>query len=178
MSTSNVTASPAPFKTLDGKEFLISPLDDRDLGEVDIWLRSNHLAKILKAIPQGLPKQQEESLHRMAVREAAEMCWMTREGMTALATVEGMTRLMWIGARKNHPELTHEAMQASIMHDGNKDSVAQNINEANTALAHAMPRRFKSDQTKPPQGGPKMKHRGGKPRGRSLKRRHRGKKTS
>jgi len=149
----NVVGAPAPFKAMNGEEYMISPLTDKDMGEVDIWLRSRVLGNVMEAMPANLSDQMRARLERQAVKEAAELSWMSPEGMKHLATVDGMCRLLWIGARKNHAGLAYETLHRAVMDDGVKDNVAKNIHKANDALAQAMPNRFRPGQT-PPKKGP------------------------
>lgn len=101
-----------------GKTFLIDPISDQITGTLHNYFRrtmKSPLASIADSL-KGLP----EDLQKFAIAEAVKMqANGGAEGngafyRDAMLSNDGCGFLFWLLAKKNHPELTHEACTALV----------------------------------------------------------------
>lgn len=99
--------------TVAGKTFLIDPISDQITGTLHNYFRRN-MKTPLVAIADSL-KGLPEELQKHAISEAVKL--QANGGVTgnlafyrdAMLSNEGCAFLFWLLAKRNHPELTHEA---------------------------------------------------------------------
>ena len=127
------TASPAPI-VLGGVEYSVSPLDDNDMGEIDLWLRTNLIKTARASIPPDASAEEKERIERLAMREAQELSWMSRAGQRQLATLDGICRLLYQTLKKKHPDITFETIRKLVLGDGEAPGIAERVNDINTAM--------------------------------------------
>jgi hypothetical protein len=109
----SVQAGKFPLK-LDGVEYLMTPLDDKDIDELDNWLRSTTIQVAMEAC-KDFPESERRLVVSEAIKQARGMSFMSADGQKAMASVAGISRLAWQSLKKTHPELTPEIIQKKLM---------------------------------------------------------------
>ena len=127
---SNITAAPAPFK-LGDQDFLMSPLTDRDIQEVNNFIKQD----ILTAAREGCKNETNiiivQAMMKAAMEQASKVDWIMDS--TLLQTIDRLTYLIWIGTRNNNPKMTRVSFAKLFMEDWEKNidicmEALQNVN--------------------------------------------------
>jgi cytochrome c553 len=126
-----LTSAKFPIE-LDGKEFLMSPLNDQDIAELDLWMSSYYLKMVRASLEDETNQALRDETIRVASREALSLSIMTRDGQKILATVNGMTRLLWQSIKLNHPNVTVHELRAMLLSK-------ENMTRVNEAFAKTNP---------------------------------------
>lgn len=123
-----MAASPHPVK-LDGKTYIMSPLSDRDWGELELWMQMRPIALAKEAIRRNsdLDQAQRDVIMSRATDQMMKMAVATPEGAAILVSVDGISMLTWIGLRARHPDVTFENVRQMMFKP-------ENINAANDAF--------------------------------------------
>lgn len=117
----SVTAAPHPI-VLGGQTYLMSPLTDGDFELLNNWLRSSVIQMARDSLSPDLTAEEREETLAVAMREARKMSYMSEAGRTTLASIEGTAQLIWLGLRKNHPNLSAEEVRELVF--GGDDTLA------------------------------------------------------
>lgn len=118
-----VTAAPHPV-TLGGKQYMMSPMSDKDMDEINNWLRSTVIDMARRSIPEDATKSEREEMLGVALDRARRLSWMSGEGARLIAEPEGIMRVLHACLRKNHPNLTFQELWDSVVSesaDGRKE---------------------------------------------------------
>jgi len=117
-------------------KFAASRLSDTDITELDIWVRNQYIHTVKSSFtPQTTQREREESLD-IAFRTAATLSAFTGTGARILATVEGMTRLIWQTIKTNHPHVSEETLHQLLLDPENIEEcnrVFKTLNMPDTA---------------------------------------------
>ena len=122
--TARITAASVPIKFNDGVEYLYSPLTDKDIDEMDEWLQARSIENARNSLAPGLSAEERQETLSIAIRDSLGITMLSGIGAKMVATVAGMTRLVWQGVKKNHPDVTIEQLRSHLLHP-------ENIREAN-----------------------------------------------
>ena len=118
-TTAAATAAPVEI-TLGGKKYRLSPLNWRDYGEFDGWMREEALKQLSSAVVSSLPDEDRRILHRHITSQAGKLSLTTPpvsdlEAMETIhrivTSVTGASRLVWMGIRHNHPDIQVETIE-------------------------------------------------------------------
>jgi len=129
----DMTAQPVELH-IDGKDYKLSPLTFRDLGELQQWAINQHQRRLFKNLDAISNKQMQQEAIRIFTQpisqEQAEVI-MTAE----MATVEGTAYTFWLMARQNEPNLTLKDISALLTNENMNYivSVMEQINTVETA---------------------------------------------
>jgi hypothetical protein len=112
----NVTMSPIVV-VVGGVEYRMSPLTDRDHGELDNWVRAEYLeaAKLAAGEPGT---EQYDAVMRIALGEAPALSCQRMPGLRIASTFRGVARRAWQGIRHNHPKVEYETLLAAFRAGG------------------------------------------------------------
>ena len=122
-NTAALTNAPLSMK-LSGKEYLISPLNDQDASMLDEYVRSVFMrTAVLAAQAAGERSVIAQKIIETAVAQAPLISFLSAQGAALIKSIDGVSRILWQGARHNHPGLTHEEVRKAMY--GNKDSVQE-----------------------------------------------------
>ncbi len=114
--TATATAAPLPI-TLGGQTYRMSPLSDRDIGEMDLWVSTRYLRRARASIDPNDSDENKRRAEEVAQRTAATMTFMSGLGLSMLNNVDGMAQLLWVSIRKNHPKAeSADIRQALVEH--------------------------------------------------------------
>lgn len=110
----SMTAASVPLTLKDGTQFRFSPLTDKDVDELEAWVRHRivHLARE-SLTAEASAAEREETL-TIALTEATKVSIYSPEYAQLLATVPGMLRILWQSLKREHPELTEEKLRHYI----------------------------------------------------------------
>lgn len=108
------TAAPMPIK-LAGKEYLLSPLADGDYSEFMMWVKAM-IMQLARDNLGDLPQNERDMLLKYAFDTCKGLTVHSREVLSAMSTVDGAARLLWLSLRRKHEDLTHEKV-VSLMTD-------------------------------------------------------------
>jgi hypothetical protein len=108
----NITQAPVQVQ-LGELEFTMSPLTDRDRGELDMWVRGEYLktAKLAAGEPGD---EHYDAVMKLALVEAAMMTTSRWPGSRIAASQVGVARVALQGIKHHHPKLTLEQLQGLL----------------------------------------------------------------
>lgn len=112
MNTAQMTGAPAPIR-IGGRELLLSPLTDADLGILEQWIRRRVADAVTQSMDALSVEERQRQLDRLYDRLPGITAW-SAEGMAQLATPQGSIKSLWLALRKNHAELTEEWLTAQL----------------------------------------------------------------
>lgn len=137
MSTADerMNAAPVLLRFVDGTEYRMSPLTDRDISEMDEWVRLTYINLAMKSLPHGTSEERRDAVRFRAVGESMALTWTSSTGAALMATVDGMTRLVWQGVRVNHPDVTLEDLRKHLFSRENLSMVRSQFRRANVPEA-------------------------------------------
>lgn len=136
VTTSVATAAPTSFE-LDGKEYFLSPLSDKDFGEYERWVQSRIISiatENLKHIPERL----HDSIIKHAYDKAVKVDITSVEALATMATVEGIVKIMCLSLQHRHPDLKEDEVRNLIFSPGNLQKAMRQlefVNALTTKLA-------------------------------------------
>lgn len=116
---------------LDGETYFASPLDDKDIQELDLFVQQQFMKSVYATMPEGLAGEDKDRAVALAQVTCSRMTFMSGEGARIIATVPGMTRLTWQMLHHNHPDLTVTELYAKLMNPKNIDEVNEKFREVN-----------------------------------------------
>jgi len=137
---------------LEGKTYFASPLTDKDIQELDLFVRQQFMKSVYETLPEDLPDSQKEMAVRQAQITCSRMTFMSGEGSRIISTVPGMTRLTWQMLQHNHPDLTVEDLHSMLLSPENIRKANEVFNEVNSP--------GKKSKKKPKQHQPKSPKKG------------------
>lgn len=114
-SRAQATAAPGDV-TIDGKICRMSPLSDKDIAELDNWVRIRVIRLAKESLTGKETKEEREELLEVAFKHASKLTWLG-EGLEDTTSLEGVARLLWQTLKKHHPDLTVEYLAECIVED-------------------------------------------------------------
>lgn len=103
------------------------PLSDKENIELDAWVRAYYLYIQRSNIPENATDEEKDRIERIAQQIASTLNWYSDQGIRIMASIEGMTQIMYMSIRKRSPELTPEKLRHLLMDE-------RNLDEANKAF--------------------------------------------
>jgi hypothetical protein len=107
---SDITGAGTPIK-LGDVTYLVSPLSDKDLIELDEFVRFVHVNAAVDSAPASMKDRALE----IAIQQASALSFMSPGGAAIIKNHNGISRILWHGIRHNHPEVTHEQIRELII---------------------------------------------------------------
>ena len=108
------TAAPAELKFADGTTYTMSRLSDLDIAELDTWVQQYYLCMV-RASLEDVSNEEKERVERLATLTALSLTWMSGPGASLLASVRGMTRMVWQTVKKVHPDVTEDELRSHML---------------------------------------------------------------
>ncbi len=99
-----MTAAPVDVR-IGERAFRVSPLTDRDIGELDNYLRSKVVRIARESLPANASEADRQLTMRAAVNESLSISWLSHCGQE-LRTIDGIARWLWQILHREHPDLT------------------------------------------------------------------------
>ena len=137
MTNHIVTAARASV-LLDGREFIVHPLNDRDIEELNVWLRAKHLRMVRASFDEDTTEADKNRIELIAQRVAIGLTWMHGQGAAIMASPVGLARILWQSTRRDHPEMTMDEFNSLMFNPANVDEVnaafeSLNVKEPNSS---------------------------------------------
>ncbi len=107
------TAAPGEIRIGD-KTYQMSPLSDKDIGELDNWIRVRVVRLARQSLIGGETSAERRETMQAAFEYATSLTWLDK-GAEEMATLEGAARLLWQVLKKNHPELEVQDLEVAIV---------------------------------------------------------------
>ena len=131
MATSLADATAAPSTvTLNGKEYRISPLRDKDFGEFERWVQDRHI-EVAKRNIGGLEAEDRQALLIHAYDQATKVTIQSSIAMRYMKTIEGGAKVTEIMLRREHPEVTYEQVLEWLTDPDNFNAVMGSVDSLN-----------------------------------------------
>lgn len=105
-------------------ELLISALTDKDMTELDEWVRSEYIKNARLSLPANASTEERNETLALAFNQAFGLTFISGLGARMMGTVDGVARLIWQGCLKAQPNITFEFVK-SLMFD------AKNVKASN-----------------------------------------------
>lgn len=115
VDTSVATAVPSRIE-LNGVEYVLPPLTDRDYGEFERWLKDREIQLAADLAKNAESEEQRKAMFDRAYDRASEIHINHPSALKAMVSFEGATKLLHINLRHNHPDMTHEQVK-ELCHD-------------------------------------------------------------
>lgn len=129
MSDSVLTSARRPIR-LGDREFLASPLTDRDIAELDEWIQEHFIDLARRSLKPSTSEADRELTMRVAMREAMSLTWLSGQGARIMGTVDGLSRLLWQMIHHSHPEVRPEQLRAYLIDPKLAQANMQQVNDA------------------------------------------------
>jgi hypothetical protein len=100
---------------LGGKEYLLDPLEDVDIEELNNWLRSDVINMARASLTPEMTSAERQEVLGVAMDRARGLSWISGDGAAVMASLSGISRVIWQGLKKRYPELTPGLIQKLIM---------------------------------------------------------------
>lgn len=108
-----VTAASMPI-TIGKRTFEMRPLTDRDVDEINNWLRSTFIQMARNAFTPDMKSSEREEMLGVAMSKARKLSFMSGEGAEVIGSIDGVSRVLWQGCRSKHPTLTFEEFYGHV----------------------------------------------------------------
>jgi len=116
---------------LGGRQLYFSPFTDKDIAELDMWVRGEYIKMVRASFDDSTTKNEREEALALAMKHAAGLTWLSGEGAKLIGTVAGMARLAYQSVRKRHADVTLEWLQAEMFNPENVHAVRIAFEQAN-----------------------------------------------
>jgi hypothetical protein len=132
-----VTAASRPL-ILGGDTWNLSPFTMRDIEEMDAWLQAKYINNArLSMDGENLSEAQRSELLQSAIAGSITITMISTLGSKLLRTPQGMARLMWQMAKRNHPGISCEQFKESMFNPENVNAIVQTFNDLNKDIGTA-----------------------------------------
>lgn len=141
---SNLTKASQPLIFEDGSQIFLSPLSDKDVTELDNWVKARYLHDQRSNIPEDADEETKDRIERIAQQTASTLCWYLGLGATMMVSVDGMTQIVYQSAKRNHPEITYEEIHSKLFIEENLDRANEAITKTENLDANLKKKRVKT----------------------------------
>lgn len=95
--------------SIGGKSYHVKPLSDRDIVELDDWLRQRHI-KLANDVAKTMSRRDGDRIIELALKQTITMSWQSELGRDLLASLIGVTQLFYQAQAPNveKDRLTYE----------------------------------------------------------------------
>lgn len=111
----------------------MSPLNDEDMAELDEWVRARYIANARRSVEEehAVGSDVWRAVVKLAMDEAMGITWSSATGAKLMATTDGMARLAYQGAKRNHPELDFALLRKAMFDPRNVFALQEKFAKAN-----------------------------------------------
>ena len=141
----NPSAAPAPF-AMGGVDYLMSPLTDRDIQELNNFIRQEILTTAREFCKSETNKAIIEATMKVAMDKVAIVDWIIDSDL--LQSVDRIGYLLWMGVRNNEPKPQRGAFVRALLDnwDGNFEVCMNTLQLVNPFL---LKRKVQQEETPP-----------------------------
>lgn len=126
-----LTGAAKPVIFSDGTEILLSPVSDIDSVELDMWVRARYLQIQRESISESSSEELKERIERIAQETASTLCWYLDQGARMMASIDGLSRIIWQCSKNNGHKLTYEQLREKLFFRDNYDRANEAFAEQN-----------------------------------------------
>lgn len=127
-----VTGAPRPLVFADGTTYRFSPMSDKDIDELDMWVRAQFVRVARESLRGSDVSQIErDEIIRMAMREAMGLTFLWGPGAALMQTTAGLVRQAWQSIKKCHPEVTEDELRKQLLDPENINALKAITGEVN-----------------------------------------------
>lgn len=108
----------------------MSRLTDRDISELDEWLKAKFIEMARSSLTPGLSSAEREETLGVAMRIAMSMTWMSGQGARIIGTIDGISRLLYQSIKARHPDMTYERTRSFIADPRHMEANIAKVNDA------------------------------------------------
>ena len=131
-----LTNAATPIMLLDANgaafELLSRPLSDRDMDEIDSWLRQEYLQRLESALSVCEQPATKAMMITQACTLVTNIHFMDGGiGSRMIASVPGLSRLVWQSARADHPKLTYSEVRQLLLNTENRTRAKKTWEDVN-----------------------------------------------
>lgn len=123
-NNTRLTGASTPVIFSNGFELYLSPLSDKDITELDNWIRARYLHIQRTGIPKDADEETKERIERIAQQTAATLNWYIGYGASMMASIDGLCRILYQASRKNQPKLTYDELHENLLSEDNSEKFA------------------------------------------------------
>ncbi len=113
------------------------PLSDKDNIELDAWVRHYYLYTQRSSIDPEAEDEEKDRIERIAQQTAATLNWYSGLGIQIMASVEGMTQIMYMSVRKRSPKITPDKLRELLMNEQNLEEANKTFEELNLEASNS-----------------------------------------
>jgi len=93
----NEQASPAPLM-ISGKQFSMHPFTDKDIGEINNFLKAQIITTASDSALPGMPQMVVDSIMKAAMELTTKIDWLANPGQ--VETIPAMLYMFWVSIRR------------------------------------------------------------------------------
>jgi len=138
---SRMAGAASPLRFADGTEYQMSPLTDRDISELDEWVRCRFINLAMRSLPDDMSESDRTKFRVNAVHEAMTLTWMSGRGAQQMASVDGIARLVWQSVKRNNPGVAEDELRRHLFSRENLAAVQLQFRRLNMPETAADPTR-------------------------------------
>jgi len=113
--TTRAEATAAPGEvTIGDKTYRMSPLTDRDIGELDNWIQAKSLRIARESIPKDASTDEYNRMITAAMVGIQSLTMSSTRGAAVMASVDGLARALWQGIHPHHPDVTVDDVASAL----------------------------------------------------------------
>lgn len=128
-NNTRLTGASTPVIFSDGFELNLSPLSDKDITELDNWVRARYLYIARSGISENATDEEKDRIERIAQQTAATLCWYLGYGASIMACLDGLCRILYQAAQNNHKGLTYDDLHERLLQQTNNEKFANDAVE-------------------------------------------------
>lgn len=110
--SSALTGGSVPIR-LNGTVYQVAPLNDKDVSELDSYVRFIHM-ETAKEAARGADQGMQQMILSAAIGQASSLSFMSPQGAAIIKSIDGVARILWHGIKHNHPEVTHDFVRQQM----------------------------------------------------------------
>ncbi len=110
---SNIAGASTEVKFGD-KSYQMSPLDDKDVAEIDNWLRSRVIRIARDSLTADMDEDTRQLIMGAAISHASTLSMLSTSGAKTISSIDGFTRIMWQGVKKHHSDVTEAEIRKEL----------------------------------------------------------------
>ena len=117
MDRAQVTAAPVDVE-IAGKTYTLTPLSDRDTGELDNWLRARVIRIARESLDSFMSSEERQEVMNQAFECACKLSWVMGPSLLT-STPDGLMRFIYQMLKPAHPSITPEEVSKIIQKEEN-----------------------------------------------------------
>ena len=138
-----ISAAAIPIEFKNGEQYQLSPLTDKELDEIDLWLQSRLINIARHSLTPDLSKAERDEILAAALRESSKLSVFSAAGIQALSNIQGLTHLCYISLLRRHPNISRDDIRQLFLELENIDIFNEAFARANAIVSTTTPSKKK-----------------------------------